>query len=225
MGSISVILPAAGSSTRFGGPTSKIVQPLGGEPVFLRSIRLFSRRSDVAQVLLVVAEDQQDNLLSQYGEALAAEKVTVVIGGVDRSASVRNALAVVDPATELICVHDAVRPCISEERIDAVFAAAAGSGAAILAWPIHGTIKRAAADDTIAETIDRTALWQAQTPQVFRKDWLQAAYDSGSSATDDAALIEQLGHPVQLVRGDPGNIKITTPADLALAEAIIGELT
>ena len=223
MATVSVILPAAGSSTRFGGQTSKIVQPLGGEPVFVRTIRLFSRRRDVAQILLVVANDQREDLLGQYGDLLAAENVTVVTGGADRSASVRNALAAVDPAAELVCVHDAVRPCISQERIDAVFAAA-DSGAAILAWPIHGTIKRAAENDTIAETIDRTALWQAQTPQVFRTDWLRAAYDSGSSATDDAALIEQQGHTVRLVPGDPRNIKITTPADMALAEAVINTL-
>lgn len=225
MASVSVILPAAGASTRFGGLTSKIVQPLGGEPVFVRSIRLFSRRDDVTQVLLVVADDQRDDLLSRYGDLLAAENVTLVSGGGDRSASVRNALAVVDSAVKWVCVHDAVRPCISQERIDAVFNAAAECGAAILAWPIHGTIKRAGEDDTIAETIDRTALWQAQTPQVFRKDWLTAAYDSGRSATDDAALIEQMGHRVRLVPGDPRNIKITTPADLALAEAVVDRLT
>ena len=224
MASVSVILAAAGSSTRFGGQASKIVQPLGGEPVFVRSIRLFSRRPDVAEILLVVAEDQRDELLGRYGDVLDAEGVTVVTGGVDRTASVRNALTVVDSAVELVCVHDAVRPCLPTERIDAVFAAAAESGAAILAWPIHGTIKRADEDGTIAETLDRTALWQAQTPQVFRRDWLMAAYDSGRSATDDAALIEQLGHHVRLVPGDPRNIKITTPADLALAEAVFDTL-
>jgi len=221
MATVSVILPAAGSSTRFGGQTSKIVQPLGDEPVFVRSIRLFSHRPDVTQVLLVVAEDQREDLIREYGDILAIEGVTIVAGGEDRSASVRNALAAVNADIELVCVHDAVRPCISQGRIDAVFAAAAESGAAILAWPIHGTIKRAGDSDAIAETIDRTGLWQAQTPQVFRKDWLMAAYEHGGSATDDAALIEQLGHPVQLIRGDPRNIKITTPADMALAQAVI----
>ncbi len=224
MAFVSVILPAAGSSTRFGGPTSKIVQPIDGKPVFVRSIRLFSHRPDVVQILLVVAESQRADLLDQYGDVLATENVTVVTGGADRTESVRNALAEVDAAAELVCVHDAVRPCLPQERIDAVFAAAAESGAAILGWPIHGTIKRAGEGDTVAETIDRTALWQAQTPQVFRKDWLVAAYDSGESATDDAALIEQLGHSVQLVLGDPRNIKITTPADLALAEAVFDTL-
>ncbi len=223
MASVSVILPAAGASTRFGAETSKILQPLKGQPVFLRSIDLFSRRPDVGQILLVVSDAQRDDLAQCYERVLAAEKVQLVPGGADRTGSVRHALAAVTDEAELVCVHDAVRPCVSQAHIDAVFSAAETHGAAILAWPIHGTVKHAS-DQVIERTVDRSDLWQAQTPQVFRKDWLIEAYASGQSATDDAAMLEAMGRPVHLVTGDPRNIKITTPADLAMAEAVIDTL-
>lgn len=223
MASVSVILPAAGASTRFGAETSKILQPLKGEPVFLRSIHLFSRRPDVGQILLVVSEAQREDLAERYERVLAGEKVQLIKGGADRTGSVRNALAAVAEDAELVCVHDAVRPCVGQAHIDAVFDAAHAHGAAILAWPIHGTVKQAA-EDIIERTVDRSGLWQAQTPQVFRTDWLIEAYASGQSATDDAAMVEATGRAVHLVTGDPRNIKITTPVDLAMAEAVIDTL-
>ena len=224
MASVSVILPAAGASTRFGAATSKILQPLKGEPVFMRTIHLFSRRPDVCQILLVVSEAQRDDLADHYQRILAAEKVDLVLGGADRTASVRHALAAVTDQAELVCVHDAVRPCVAQGQIDAVFNAAQAHGAAILAWPIHGTVKQAA-HDVIERTVDRAGLWQAQTPQVFRKDWLVDAYAANNSATDDAAMLEAIGRTVHVVAGDPRNIKITTPVDLAMAEAVIDTLS
>ena len=223
MPDVSVIIPAAGSARRFGQGRNKIFALLAGEPVFLRTLRLFSRRADVCQVLLVVSDDDHNEIASNYGSALVAENVQLVVGGSDRTSSVRNGLEAVADSAELICIHDAVRPCVSPSHIDAVFAAAREHGAAILAWPIHGTIKRAA-EQIVTETVDRADLWQAQTPQVFRKDWLIDAYATDHSATDDAALIERQGHSVRLVTGDPRNIKITTPVDLALAHAVLNTL-
>jgi len=223
MPSVSVILPAAGASTRFGGATSKVLQPLAGKPVFAHAIGLFARRTDVGQILLVVPAEQIEPLQVQSPAEFSDDRIALVPGGNDRTGSVRSALARVDAGAALVCVHDAVRPCISQERIDAVFAAAAETGAAILAWPIHGTIKRAD-DHHVAETIDRTDLWQAQTPQVFGRELLIEAYADGSSASDSAGLVERLGRRVRLVPGDPRNVKITTPADLALAEAALETL-
>ncbi len=117
-------------------------------------------------------------------------------------------------------MHDAARPCLVDEWIDKVFQAAAKSGAAIFAIPVNGTLKRVAADKTIEQTVDREHLWEAQTPQVFRRQLLLDAYAQrgGEPATDDAQLVERLGHPVTVVPGSPLNLKITSREDLRLVE-------
>jgi 2-C-methyl-D-erythritol 4-phosphate cytidylyltransferase len=151
--------------------------------------------------------------------------VKIVLGGKERFDSVANALQRVADEADFVAVHDAVRPCLQAEQIDAVFAAAAAVGAAVLAVPVTDTLKRADAKGRIEATVSRDRLWLAQTPQVFRKDWLIEAYarrgQLGQAITDDAQLVEAAGHPVQIVEGDPSNIKITTRADLQLAEAIL----
>lgn len=221
MTAVSVILPAAGSSRRFGAATSKIFQPLGGREVLLRTVDLFAGRDNVCQIQLVVSEADGQAVAARFGKALAERNVSLTAGGPTRSSSVRNALAAVAAQADLVCVHDAVRPCTPPEQIDAVFAAAAEAGAAILAVPIRATVKRVGPDEVIAETVCRNGLWAAQTPQVFDKDLLIRAYASGAEATDDAELVQSLGHPVRVVAGDARNIKITTPADLAMAERFI----
>ncbi|MCD6304652.1 MAG: 2-C-methyl-D-erythritol 4-phosphate cytidylyltransferase [Planctomycetes bacterium] len=224
MAKVSVIVPAAGAGRRFGGKANKIFERLGGgQPVFIRTLEAFTSRDDVCQTLLVVAEADMGHIKERFGANLGFMGVRIVPGGDRRSESVRNALAELSEDAELVCVHDAVRPCIAQPWIDEVFAAAAEGGAAILAWPIHGTLKRVA-DGLVRETVDRSGMWIAQTPQVFRRDVLLAAYASGLDATDDAALVEAAGHPVRVVMGDPRNVKITTPADLAFAAAVIKTL-
>ena len=224
MAKVSVIVPAAGAGTRFGKKGNKIFQRLKGQPLFIRTLEAFTSRDDVCQVQLVVSEADLPELKERFGGNLGFMGVQVVLGGATRSQSVRNALAKVADEAELVCVHDAVRPCISPLWVDTVFAAAARTGAAILAYPVHGTLKKVSAERVIAETVSRSDLWEAQTPQVFRKDILRQAYAAGKDATDDAHLVEQMGHPVGVVMGDPRNIKITTPGDLALAAAVIGTL-
>src|SRR5690606_1782356 len=136
------------------------------------------------------------------------------------SDSVANGLARVKPDLEYVCVHDAARPCLADEWITRVFDAARKTGAAILAIPASGTLKRAAADQTIAETVSREGLWEAQTPQAFRRQLLLDAHAQRGQepATDDAQLVERLGAKVALVTGSPVNLKITTREDLRLAE-------
>jgi 2-C-methyl-D-erythritol 4-phosphate cytidylyltransferase len=192
--------------------------------VFLRTLEVFADRDDVIQTLLVASQRDRQELARRFGRQLDAMKVELATGGETRSQSVRNALASVHAGAELICVHDAVRPCVSPRWIDAVFVEAARTGAAILAYPVHGTVKQADRHGVIAATLPQRDLWEAQTPQVFRADLLREAYAAGADASDDARLVEQIGHPVSLVIGDPRNIKITTPADLALAEAVYGGL-
>ena len=221
MPNVSVILPAAGSGTRFGAGSNKIFQAIDGREIFLRSIDLFVGRDDVSQILLVVSPEEAPEISRRFGEELAALGVEIIDGGEVRSDSVRNALARLDEAAGLVCVHDAVRPCADPERIDAVFQAAAESGAAILACPLHGTIKKAGPSGRILQTVDREGLWEAQTPQVFDKDLLIEAYALGGQATDDAEMVQRTGREVTVVPSDPNNIKITTRADIAFAEAVI----
>ena len=218
---VSVILPAAGTGSRFGAPVNKIFQPLAGKDVFLWTLERFAGRADVCQILLVVSPADAATMARRHGAVLAAMKVVCVEGGPTRSDSVRNALARLAGQAQLVCVHDAVRPCVRAEFIDAVFARAACTGAAILAEPLAPTIKEVDPAGRILRTVPREALWAAQTPQVFRRDWLLAAYAAGAQATDDAQLVQALGHDVFVVPGEPGNIKITTPGDLAMAEAIL----
>ena len=146
--------------------------------------------------------------------------IDVVEGGAERSDSVEAALARVKPEADFVCVHDAARPCLADAWIDQVFQAAERSDAAILAVPVGGTLKRVGPGNKIVETVSREGLWEAQTPQVFRRQLLLDAYArrDGFQATDDAQLVERLGRPVTVVLGSAVNIKITTREDLRLAE-------
>lgn len=220
-----VIIPAAGKGERFGGAEKKTFAKLDGRPVFLRTIENFIKRGDVCQTILVVAPEDVDSTKTLYGPNLAFLGVKFVEGGDTRFDSVSAALKLVVDEAEFIAVHDAARPCIKQNMIDDVFAEAAKTGAAILATPISGTIKRAGPTGVIDETVSREGLFEAQTPQVFRKNVLIDAYaaagDGGRESTDDAQVVERAGHPVSLVKSDRTNLKITTKPDLALANAII----
>ena len=151
--------------------------------------------------------------------------VKLVEGGDHREQTVAAALKAVSDEAEYVAVHDAVRPCVTEQMIDAVFAEATKTGAAILAAPVTDTLKRVSQSMAIEETVARVDYYGAQTPQVFRKDVLVQAYDRLTEAdrdvTDDAQLVEAAGHPVSVVKSDLTNLKITTKADLTLAGAIL----
>jgi 2-C-methyl-D-erythritol 4-phosphate cytidylyltransferase len=220
-----VILPAAGQSTRFGAADKKPFLDLAGRAVWLHAATAFAARVDVCQLLLVVAPDDRPAFEQRFAAEVAAVRADVVDGGSARFESVANALARLRPEVEFVAVHDAARPCISTALIDAVFARAAATGAALLAAPVTDTIKRGDDSGRVTDTVDRRGLWLAQTPQVFRRDWLVDAYarrqSLGSAITDDAQLVEAAGHAVYLVHGSAENLKITTPADLALAVAIL----
>ncbi len=226
MAKVAVIVPAAGAGRRFGGTRNKIFERLGGgQAVFLRTLEAFANRPDVCSTTLVVSEADLQEVKDRYGANLGFMGVGVVAGGATRTDSVRAGLATVPEEADLVCVHDAVRPCVAQPWIDAVFAAAGDCGAAILACPLHGTLKRVGEGGAIEATVDRDRLWEAQTPQVFAREVLRAAYAAADgSATDDAGLVEAIGQGVRVVPGDPRNVKITTPADLAFAAAVIGTL-
>lgn len=226
MPKFSVILPAAGRSQRFGDKNyKKPFVPLGDRAVWLHSVERFANRSDVIQTILVIAEEDRETFHNKFGADLAFMGIDVAIGGVERVDSVAAGLEKLDDDIDFVAIHDAARPCVDEKSIDAVFAAAAKSGAAILAIPITATLKRAASGKppVVDETVARGGLWAAQTPQVFGREIIVKAYANRSDepATDDAQLVERLGHAVTFVEDSPLNIKITTRRDLRLAEQIL----
>jgi 2-C-methyl-D-erythritol 4-phosphate cytidylyltransferase len=225
MAKIAVIVVGAGKGTRFGGNEKKVFAKVEGQPMFLRTLQLFVNREDVCQTILVAAPEDQDQIREKYGANLGFIGVKMVVGGPTRPDSVANGLEVVREDAELIAIHDAARPCTSIEMIDSVFAEAAKTGAAILAVPLRGTIKRVSDSKVIDETISRQGLWEAQTPQVFRRDIILDAYakraDYQGELTDDAQLVEAIGHPVSVVDSDFTNLKITTRGDLSLASSVV----
>lgn len=224
MARFAVILPAAGASSRFHDRHyKKPFAPLAGRAVWLHSLHRFSQREDVVQIVVAVAKEDREDFLLRFAADLTLLRVQVVEGGPQRADSVHNALRVVDPQADFVCVHDAARPCLSELWIDAVFRKAEETGAAILAVPVTATLKRVNKTGVIVATQPREDLWEAQTPQVFRRDWLLEAYEKRGDfqPTDDAQLVERAGRTVHIVPGSPLNIKITTKEDLQLAEQIL----
>lgn len=228
MAKFAVILPAAGQSSRFRDKEKKPFANLDGRAVWLRSAELFVTRDDVCQCLMVIAHEDQELVKRRYGANLAFMNVELVDGGAERFESVANALAKIKPEADFVAIHDAVRPCLIAEQITAVFAQAVKSGAAILAVRVTDTLKQVNDQHQIKATMPRQGLWLAQTPQVFRRDWLVDAYAKrkqlGKDITDDAQLVETAGHAVHVVEGTASNIKITTKSDLPLADAILKSL-
>jgi 2-C-methyl-D-erythritol 4-phosphate cytidylyltransferase len=227
MPKFAVILPAAGSSSRFHDKNyKKPFAPLNGRAVWMHSAERFINRPDVVQTILVIAAEDREYFQFKFGSNAALLGVQVVEGGAERPDSVANALARVKPEADFVCVHDAARPCLANEWIDKVFDAAQKTGAAIFAIPVSNTLKRVGPDHVIQETVSRGGLWEAQTPQVFRRELLLEAYAKRGSfaATDDAQLVERLGHAVTVVQGSPVNLKIATKEDLRLAEQALRAL-
>jgi 2-C-methyl-D-erythritol 4-phosphate cytidylyltransferase len=224
MPQFAVILPAAGKSARFKDKEKKPFTNLDGRAVWLRATEFFVTRSDVCQCIIIVSADDQDMFRRRYGANLAFMNVQIANGGAERFESVANALSLLKPEAELVAIHDAVRPCLTEALVNNVFNKAAETGAALLAVPVSDTLKQVSGTQVQA-TVSRQGLWLAQTPQVFRRDWLESAYANrgklGKDITDDAQLVEAAGHKVHVVDGATTNIKITTRADLILAEAIL----
>lgn len=231
MPQFAAILPAAGQSTRYGGPTNKLLAGLAGEPVLARSLGAFLDRTDVAGVFLPTALPLRDNpdLAPALASRLRDPRVTLCAGGPSRAESVRAALRLVPPKIEWVAIHDAARPLVSPNLIDRVLAAAHVYGAAVPAMPIPLTIKQAHGPlpARVERTVPRQSLWAMQTPQVIRRATLLAAFNTCplplAEVTDDAQLIELSGDPVWLVEGEERNLKITTTTDLRLAHLLLGD--
>ncbi len=230
---IAVIICAAGSSKRFvkeqlhnlEAAKKKQFADVAGRPAFLRSIEFFAGRDNVKQILLTIPAEDEEMVRVSHGANLSFHGVKLCIGGAERFETVAKALELVKDDIDFVAVHDAVRCCLKDEWLNEVFKAAEKNGAAMLACPVTATLKRVE-NGKIIETIDRKGLYEAQTPQVFKKDLLKKAYANlskldKSKISDDSQLVESLGQKVAIVETDFSNIKITTKADIAIAEAII----
>lgn len=218
------VIAAAGRGRRLGGGRPKQLLELGGRSLLQRSVDAFDRSPRVAEIVVAVPAD----LATSGALSLAGTKpCRIVAGGARRQDSVANGFDAVDSRADIVVVHDAARPFVTEDLIARTIDAAAESGAAIAAVPARDTVKRAAADCRfVGETLPRETVYLAQTPQAFQREVLRAAIAlgrDGVEGTDEAVLAERAGHPVRLVEGDPRNIKITTPDDLTLARAFEGE--
>lgn len=224
MGRFAVILPAAGRSTRFGAPQDKkIYADLRGRAVWLRAVQPFLNNDEVGQIIIAIAEEDREMFDRRYRDNVTLLGLDVVVGGAERADTVDAALARVKGSCDFVAIHDAARPCVTPAQVAAVFDVALKTGAAMLAVPVADTIKRVE-DGVITGTVPRDRLFLAQTPQVFRRDWLAEAYeqrDPAAPATDDSLLIEATGRSVAVVPGSSFNLKITTKDDLRLADAVL----
>jgi 2-C-methyl-D-erythritol 4-phosphate cytidylyltransferase len=229
MPQFTVILPAAGASTRFGGDRNKIFEMLGGQPVIAHALRAFLSRDDVAGALIATAPASRTAIRDALGALADDPRVMICDGGPSRAHSVRNALRASAPSVEWVAVHDAARPLVSDVLIDRALAAAAQYGAAVPALPVALTIKQATGPlpAPVERTLPRHTLWAMQTPQIARRRDLLDAFDRCpvplEQVTDDVQLIELAGGDVWLVAGEERNLKITTPADLLLARSWLDE--
>ena len=209
-----------------GGSVPKQFLSIGGLPLIVHSLRTLQASSVIDAIVLAVPQADLAYCQSDIVDAHRFTKVIkVVAGGQERQDSVRNALAVLDNQVEIVVVHDAVRPFLTERMLEEVVAAARATGAAIIALPMRDTVKYVGADHVIERTVDRRPLWLAQTPQAFRRDWLQEAHRKAQiesvPATDDAYLLEWMGYSVKVVEGSGENIKVTRPEDMVIGEAIL----
>jgi 2-C-methyl-D-erythritol 4-phosphate cytidylyltransferase len=227
MSQIAAIICAAGSSRRFGGKKKKPFVDVAGRAAFLRSVELFTERSDVKQVLLAIAPEDEEIVKIKWGANLSFFGVSLCFGGTERFDTVANALKLLKDDIDLVAVHDAARCCVTADIIQRVIEAAQTHRAAIPACPVIGTLK-AVEQGAVSQTVDRQGLYEAQTPQIFDKTLLAEAYKNlsnlssqGTCISDDAQLVEIYGHKATIVETDNSNIKITHPTDVAIAEAIL----
>jgi 2-C-methyl-D-erythritol 4-phosphate cytidylyltransferase len=222
-----VILPAAGQGRRMGADINKQYLSLQGKPVLAHTIDACLTSGVFENIIVVVTPGEEeifhrDVLLPWFPEA----EIIIVAGGRERQDSVQNALKKIGKESDFICVHDGARPLVKPELFARCLKEAQLRGAAIAAVPVKDTIKVIGSEGNVENTPLRQVLRSVQTPQTFRRDWLEDAYrqakHDGFYATDDAAILEQYGYPVYVVQGDYENIKVTTPEDLVLAAALLG---
>ena len=220
---VGVVIVAAGSGSRAGSDELKQFRWVAGRPMLLHSIQLFQQRPDVCMVVAVLPKGYAGDPPPWIFQS-DISRLLIGVGGRDRGNSVRSGLDDLPTEARIVVIHDAARPLLLNETVDAVIAAARKGTGAVAALPEVDTLKRVGPDGKIIETVERSGLWRAQTPQAFPRDMIdevtRRANREGITATDDAALCERFGFPVVIVPGSERAMKITTEADFARAEAL-----
>jgi 2-C-methyl-D-erythritol 4-phosphate cytidylyltransferase len=223
------VIPAAGSGSRFGAPLPKQYLKINGLPLIRHTVEALLADARIARVVVVLSPEDRD-WCADCMPADGQHRVSIIrIGGTTRAESVFNGINWLRQQPNVnyddwVLVHDAARPCLSVSQIDALISSLTDDPVGgLLAIPVADTVKRSDSDDRVAATVDRRQLWQAQTPQMFRLELLQKALGAVdlALATDESAAIEALGHAPKLIPGSLSNLKVTYPADLPLAAAII----
>jgi 2-C-methyl-D-erythritol 4-phosphate cytidylyltransferase len=223
---VSVVIPAAGAGRRMGTGLPKQFLVLEGKPVVVHTLQVFESSPLINEVVLVVPPGEEERCRREWVEPFGLKKVArYTAGGKERQDSVLAGLMQVSDETEIVLVHDAVRPFVTPSMIRDVVEAAGACGGAIVAVPARDTLKRVNPEGTIEKTLERSSAWLAQTPQAFLKKVLLDAHEralrEGLVLTDESALVERMGIRVRVVPGSWRNFKITQPEDLALAEEIL----
>ncbi|HEY7322311.1 MAG TPA: 2-C-methyl-D-erythritol 4-phosphate cytidylyltransferase [Candidatus Binatia bacterium] len=223
------VIVAAGEGRRIGGPVSKSFLPIAGRPLVLRTLDRFFSAQRIEKVILVVADRdlRRSQELIENDPNLSHRPWVLQTGGASRQESVRLGLTRLEPDCEIVAIHDGARPFVSSPLIDRCIGEAERVGSVVIGVPVKDTIKVVSEEHWVQATPARKALWQIQTPQVFRKEIILQAHDWGvrhaTEVTDDSTLVEQIGQRVFLLEGERTNIKITVPEDILLAEALLRE--
>lgn len=221
------LIVAGGSGERFGRQGGKQLAPLAGRPMLFWALAAFQAATCVDTVIVTFAREGMEGLADELARWGLPKVALAVSGAETRQGSVRAGLRAVPAEATVVVVHDGARPLVTPADIDACVSALDSADGAVLGRPAVDTIKRVRQDGTIAQTLERSELWQAETPQAFRAETLRRAHEealhSGLEATDDAMLVEASGGTVRMVRATGPNLKVTLPSDLALAAAILAE--
>ena len=222
---VSAIIVAAGKGTRMGANLDKLFMEVAGQPVVVHTWRSFAAADCIDEIVLVVREGMQPAFQELAALHKLGKPFRLVAGGAERQDSVWNGLLALAPATEIVAIQDAARPCTSAALIADTVAAARETGAAVAAQPVTDTIKESAEGSLIARHLDRSRLWAVQTPQTFRVEVIRRALEAvrkqGLRVTDDTAACELIGQPVRLVASAAPNPKVTVAADLAYVELLL----
>ena len=223
---LSAIILAAGRGKRLGARISKPLVKINNKPLINYSLQAFNKHPGIDEIIVVYAQKNKKQIVKAINNCSFKKIKSFVVGGPRRQDSVYNGLKKVSKKSAWVLIHDSARPFIDKTSISKVIKEAAKTGAAILGVPVKATIKSAFSSGIVNKTIDRSNLWEIQTPQVFRKMLIARAYEKylKENVTDDASLVEKLGRKVKIVEGSYENIKVTTKADILFAQLIAKRL-
>ena len=225
MADIGIVIPAAGQGKRMGAGYNKQFIKLRGIPILAHTVRLFEESSYVSEIVIVGAQSDLLDIKELVHHHRFHKVVAICLGGAQRQDSVRAGVQALSTTTQRVVVHDGARPLLTLQEFHRFLGATEAFSAAIMGLQLKDTVKRVDSFGKVLETLPREGLRAVQTPQIFDRGILELAHNMAASVgyygTDDAALLERIGYPVQMVEGEQGNIKVTTPDDLWLAERIL----